>query len=154
VTHVRDLAPRDREAWQELFAGYADFYGVPFGADHAERTWSRLMDPGYEAFCIVAVDADDRPVALAHYRRFARLLEDGCGIYLDDLFTAPASRGAGAARALIRRLRGIAADNGAGVVTWITGRDNIAAQHLYNSLATKTAWVTYDMDVDKTKETN
>jgi GNAT superfamily N-acetyltransferase len=145
---VRDLAERDREAWQTLYAGYGDFYSIPLTPEKADRVWAWLMDPNYEAFGLVAVDEDDRPVAVAHYRQFARLLADGIGIYLDDLFTVAPARGTGAGTALIGRLEEIARERGAGIVRWITANDNFVGQRLYDRLATRTKWVTYDLTVD------
>lgn len=147
MTPVRALEARDRAAWQVLYAGYGNFYETPLTNEKADRVWNWLMDPGYEAFGLVAVDDLDSPIALAHYRQFARLLAGGIGIYLDDLFTAPGSRGTGAGRALIGRLNQIARERGAGVVRWITASDNFAAQKLYDRLATRTVWVTYDLAV-------
>ncbi len=147
---VRELAPRDREAWQTLYAGYGDFYKTPLGSEKADRVWAWLMDPGYEAFGLVAVDKDDRPIAIGHYRQFARLLADGLGLYLDDLFTAPAARGTGAATAIISRLEEIARDRGAELVRWITAADNFVGQKLYDRLATRTMWITYDLQVAAT----
>jgi GNAT superfamily N-acetyltransferase len=148
VTTVRDLEPRDRAAWQDLYAGYGEFYQTPLGPEKADRVWAWLMDPNYEAFGLVAVDERDAPVAIAHYRQFARLLADGIGIYLDDLFTAPNARGTGAGTALIARLEEIARERGANVVRWITANDNFVGQKLYDRLAARTMWVTYDMPVD------
>jgi GNAT superfamily N-acetyltransferase len=147
MTAVRPLESRDRDAWQVLYSGYGDFYQTPLSDEKADRVWAWLMDPGYEAFGLVAVDENDSPVALAHYRQFARLLADGTGIYLDDLFTAPAARGTGAGTALIGRLEQIAHERGAGMVRWITASDNVVGQKLYDRLATRTQWVTYDLAV-------
>jgi GNAT superfamily N-acetyltransferase len=147
MTTVRELAQKDRVAWQELYAGYGDFYTTPLSQDKADRVWAWLMDPGYEAFGLVAVDESDTPIAIAHYRQFARLLADGIGIYLDDLFTSPDARGAGAGTALIGRVEDIARERGAGVVRWITANDNFVGQKLYDRLANRTMWVTYDLVV-------
>jgi ribosomal protein S18 acetylase RimI-like enzyme len=147
VTRVRDLHERDRAAWQALYAGYGDFYKTPLGDEKADRVWAWLMDPSYEAFGLVAVDENDSPIAIAHYRQFARLLADGVGIYLDDLFTAAQARGTGAGTALIGRLEEIARARGAEVVRWITANDNFVGQKLYDRLATRTMWVTYDLAV-------
>jgi ribosomal protein S18 acetylase RimI-like enzyme len=145
---VRDLAERDREVWQQLYAGYGEFYSIPLTPEKADRVWAWLMDANYEAFGLVAVDEDDRPIAIAHYRQFARLLADGVGIYLDDLFTAASARSTGAGTALIGRLEEIARERGADVVRWITANDNFVGQKLYDRLATRTKWVTYDLAVD------
>jgi GNAT superfamily N-acetyltransferase len=147
VIHVRALDQRDRAAWQELYAGYGDFYSTPLSDEKADRVWAWLMDPDYEAFGLVAVDDNDSPIAIAHYRQFARLLADGIGIYLDDLFTAARARGTGAGTALIGRLEEIARERGAEVVRWITANDNFVGQKLYDRLATRTMWVTYDLPV-------
>jgi ribosomal protein S18 acetylase RimI-like enzyme len=146
-TRVRDLEQRDRAAWQKLYAGYGDFYKTPLSDEKADRVWAWLMDPGYEVFGLVAVDDDDTPIAIAHFRQFARLLADGIGIYLDDLFTAANARGTGAGTALIVRLEEIARERGAEVVRWITANDNFVGQKLYDRLATRTMWVTYDLAV-------
>ena len=147
MTTVRELAPKDRNAWQKLYAGYGDFYKTPLSDDKADRVWGWLMDPNYEAFGLVAVDDNDSPIALAHFRQFARLLADGIGIYLDDLFTAPDARGAGAGTALINRVEDIARERGAGIVRWITANDNFVGQKLYDRMASRTMWVTYDLTV-------
>ena len=146
-TKVRELEQRDRAAWQQLYAGYGEFYKTPLSDEKAERVWAWLMDPGYEAFGLVAVDGNDNPIAIAHFRQFARLLADGIGIYLDDLFTAANARGTGAGTALIERLEEIARERGAEVVRWITANDNFVGQKLYDRLATRTMWVTYDLAV-------
>jgi len=147
VIQVRELAQRDRAVWQQLYAGYGDFYKTPLSDEKADRVWAWLMDPNYEAFGLVAVDANDSPVAIAHFRQFARLLADGIGIYLDDLFTAANARDTGAGTALIVRLEEIARERGADVVRWITANDNFVGQKLYDRLATRTMWVTYDLAV-------
>jgi ribosomal protein S18 acetylase RimI-like enzyme len=147
MTAVRELAQRDRAAWQELYAGYGAFYKIPLSQEKADRVWAWLMDPDYEAFGLVAVDADDKPIAIAHFRQFARLLADGIGIYLDDLFTAPDARSTGAGTALIGRLEEIARERGAEIVRWITANDNFVGQKLYDRMASRTMWVTYDLAV-------
>jgi ribosomal protein S18 acetylase RimI-like enzyme len=144
---VRELEQRDRAAWQELYAGYGDFYATPLSDEKADRVWAWLMDPSYEAFGLVAVDDNDSPIAIAHFRQFARLLADGIGIYLDDLFTAANARGTGAGSALIGRLEEIARERGAEIVRWITANDNFVGQKLYDRLASRTMWVTYDLAV-------
>ncbi|WP_332839704.1 GNAT family N-acetyltransferase [Brevibacterium yomogidense] len=83
-------------------------------------------------------------VAIGHYRRFARPSTGSVGIWLDDLFTDPAARGRGAARALVARLTDIAGAEGRSVVRWITKDDNVRAQAVYDQVATRTDWVTYD----------
>lgn len=147
MTTVRDLEARDQAAWRALYADYGEFYKTPLTEENADRVWGWLRDPLHESFALVAVDDGDRPIGLAHYREFARPLEGDRGLYLDDLFTAPSARGTGAASALIARLGELATVRGCGVVTWMTDGDNVAAQRVYDRLATRTDWVTYEMAV-------
>ena len=42
-------------------------------------------------------------------------------------------------------LREHADQNGGGTISWITADDNLTAQSVYNKLATRAKWVTYEM---------
>ena len=140
---VRPLTAQDEQRWRELFRGYREFYRLPDSEEIVSRVWSWLVDPEHECECLIA-EADGEIVAIADYRRFSRPITGTVGIWLDDLFSDPAVRGRGAGRALIGRLTEIAAAEGRSVVRWITASDNRQAQALYDDLATRTAWVTYD----------
>lgn len=145
---VRPIETDDRPVWEELYAGYCEFYKSPFTPEKAELVWSWLMNPEHQTSGLVAVDDDDTPIAIAHWREFARPLAGSLGIYLDDLFTHPDLRGTGAGTALIQRLQQIAKERGASVVRWITANDNFVAQQIYERLAQRTMWVTYDLAVN------
>lgn len=140
---VRAVAESDRQRWEELFHGYRTFYEKPHDPAIAERVWGWLLDPARESEALVA-ERDGDLVGFAHWRRFARPLAGETGIYLDDLFATAAARGAGVGHALVVRLQEIAAAEGATVVRWITAADNVTAQRLYDRVATRTSWLTYD----------
>jgi len=141
---VRFVAESDREAWESLYRGYRDFYGKPHDPAVYETVWAWLMDPAHESRGLIA-EVDGAPVGLGHFRRFARPIDGGHGLYLDDLFTAPEARGTGAASAILLRLAEIAHDEGAALVRWITAESNTTARSLYDRLAAQTPWVTYDL---------
>ena len=143
---VRAVAAEDRQRWEELFHGYRTFYENPYDPAVAERVWSWLLDPAHQVVGLVAELSGDRGgiVGIAHWRRFERPSVGETGIYLDDLFADPAARGRGVGAALIAQLQQIARDEGATVVRWITADDNATAQRLYDRVATKTRWLTYD----------
>ena len=140
---VRALAATDEVAWRELYRGYRDFYELPASEEIISRVWGWLMDAQHECEALV-VESDGGIIAIGHYRRFARPIAGSSGIWLDDLFTTPEVRGKGAARAVIGRLTEIAAAEGRSLVRWITAEDNAQAQVLYDQVATRTSWVTYD----------
>jgi ribosomal protein S18 acetylase RimI-like enzyme len=142
---VRPVRLDDHDRWRVLYAGYAQFYRVPQSDEQAERVWGWLHDPEYPTEGLVVVDADDRPIGLAHFRAFARPLSATVAGYLDDLFVDPDARGSGAADALLQELARIAGQRGWSLVRWITADDNYRARGLYDRYATRTGWITYDM---------
>ena len=68
-----------------------------------------------------------------------------CG-YLDDVFVDPTLRGAGAVDALFSAIAEIATARGWAIVRWTTADDNYRARSVYDRVATRTSWITYDMD--------
>ncbi|RLJ40814.1 acetyltransferase (GNAT) family protein [Litoreibacter meonggei] len=145
--NIRAVAAADRAAWGGLFKGYAAFYGVAQTEDMRDRVWEWLIDPAHEVNGFVA-EVDGALVGLTHYRPFERPLAAGTGGFLDDLFVSPDARGLKAGEALIAAVQAEGRKRGWGVVRWITADDNYRARGLYDQLATRTGWVTYDLDVD------
>ncbi|WP_203075118.1 GNAT family N-acetyltransferase [Falsiroseomonas ponticola] len=141
---VIPLAPGHREAWERLYAGYADFYRVTQTPEMRARVWGWIMDPAHEVKAFVAVDAAGKPLGLAHYRPFARPLSASTGGFLDDLFVDPAARGQRVADALIEAVAAEGRKRGWSVIRWITADDNYRGRGVYDRLATRTMWITYD----------
>ncbi len=147
MTTLRTVPPaiEHRAAWETLYADYAAFYGVEQTPSMRATVWGWLNDPGHEVDGLVALDADGRPVGLAHFRPFARPLAASVGGFLDDLFVAPAARGSGAAQALIAAVAAIGRGRGWSVLRWITAEDNYRGRAVYDRVAVKTKWLTYEI---------
>ncbi len=143
-TVIRAPRPEDRTAWDVLYAGYAEFYGVTQTHGMRDTVWGWLSDPTHATKGLVA-DAGGALVGLAHFRAFARPLSASTGGFLDDLFVAPVARGSGAAAALIAAVAETGRRNGWTVIRWITAEQNARARSLYDRVATQTPWVTYDI---------
>jgi GNAT superfamily N-acetyltransferase len=141
---VVPLAPGHRAAWERLYAGYAAFYKVEQTEAMRATVWGWLMDPAHEVKGLVALDGRGEPVGLAHYRPFARPLRATYGGFLDDLFVDPALRGQRIADALIEAVAAIGRERGWNVIRWITADDNYRGRGVYDRLATRTMWITYD----------
>lgn len=143
---MRIIAPeqRHREDWDRLYAGYAAFYKVEQTAAMRDTVWGWIQDPAHEVKALVAEDEAGRAIGLAHYRPFARPLRALHGGFLDDLFVDPAQRGARVADALILALAEIGKAKGWNVIRWITADDNYRGRGVYDRVATRTTWITYD----------
>lgn len=144
MVKVVPLAARHRADWERLYAGYAEFYRVTQTAEMRERVWGWIADPAHEVKAFVAEDAAGRAVGLAHYRPFTRPLSATVGGFLDDLFVDPALRGQRVADALIEAVAEEGRRRGWSVIRWITADDNYRGRGVYDRLATRTMWVTYD----------
>ena len=147
---VRPVRRDEFEPWTHLYRGYAAFYNWPTSDEHQRQIWGWIHDDGLvEALVAAPVDAAGNEIGeiqgLAHLREWVRPLRGvKCG-YLDDLFVDPDHRGSGVVDALYDAMRSIAAERGWPVIRWTTGDDNYRARAVYDKLATRTMWVTYDM---------
>ncbi|HEV7455473.1 MAG TPA: GNAT family N-acetyltransferase [Roseococcus sp.] len=145
MVQIVPLAERHRADWERLYAGYAEFYKATQTPEMRATVWSWIRDPAHEVNAVVAEDEAGRAVGLAHYRAFARPLSASTGCFLDDLFVDPSQRGRRVADALLEHLRALAQKNGWSTVRWITADDNYRGRGVYDRLAKRTWWITYDM---------
>jgi ribosomal protein S18 acetylase RimI-like enzyme len=139
---IRDVAGY-RQDWDRLYAGYAAFYKVEQTAEMRDRTWGWIMEG--RIICLMAVNADGRPVGIAHLREFLRPLVSTVAGFLDDLYVDPAVRGSGAVDDLFAAAKALGRECGWSVIRWITREDNYRARAVYDRLTTRTNWVTYDL---------
>jgi GNAT superfamily N-acetyltransferase len=137
-------AAEHRAAWGRLYAGYAAFYKIEQTEAMRDTVWGWLMDPAHEVKGVIALDEAGAPVGLTHYRPYARPLRGGYGGFIDDIFVDPACRGQRIADALIEAVAAIGRAKGWGVIRWITADDNYRGRGVYDRLATRTMWITYD----------
>ncbi|MBN9607119.1 MAG: GNAT family N-acetyltransferase [Actinomycetales bacterium] len=140
---IRAIEERDLPRWRELFRAYGVFYETDFDDAVLDSTGARLLAEGSGVDGLVA-ELDGEVVGFAHYRRHPDTFSTGHDWYLDDLYTDEAARGRGVASALIDALAHRATATGPGTLRWITAADNARAQRVYDRLATRTSWVTYE----------
>jgi len=139
---LRGVALSDRKQWNPLWLGYLDFYETKLSEEITELTWSRLNDPEFNLYGIVAVSGD-KLVGLAHYsyRPSSWAIIDYC--YLEDLYVDPDFRGAGAGRSLIDAVIAAARAKESGRVYWNTKASNTRARVLYDSYTLASDFVQY-----------
>lgn len=134
-----------RADWDRLYAGYAAFYKVDQSAEMRDRVWGWIGEG--RITCLMALDAGGRPVGIAHLREFVRPLMSVLGGYLDDLYVDPGQRGGGVVDELFGAAKELGRERGWSLIRWITREDNYRARAVYDRLATKTNWTTYDLTI-------
>ncbi|QEO09720.1 GNAT family N-acetyltransferase [Protaetiibacter larvae] len=142
-TSVRPIAGSDAARWRELFRAYGAFYETDFSDEVLDRVWALLLADGSGIDALVA-ERDGGVIGIAHWRSHPDTFSGGRDWYLDDLYVDPAVRGTGAGRALIEALASMAAGSG-GSLRWITADTNTVAQALYDKVATRGHWITYEI---------
>lgn len=147
---VRTVRGDEFEAWTRLYRGYAAFYQTPTSDEHQRQIWSWIHDrSSIIALVAVPVDADGNetgaPQGLAHLREWVRPLRGVVAGHLDDLFVDPGHRGSGAVDALYDAMDRMAIERDWAIIRWTTADDNYRARAVYDRLATRTTWITYDM---------
>ena len=141
---IRKIQLRDKEQWEKLYKGYADFYKVEMNEKILQTVWDWLHDKNHEVEGLV-YETDSNIVGFAHYRRMPRPLKGQDIGFLDDLFVDPKHRGQKIGEKLINQLKEISIKKEWNLVRWITRDDNLRAKSLYDRVAKKTTWDLYEL---------
>ena len=109
--------------------------------EHVQRT---LFAPEPKVFGLVCLDGDT-PVGFAVYFFNYSTWQGRHGLYLEDLYVSPASRGQGAGKALLQRLAQIAVAQDCGRFEWSVLDWNTPSIAFYESLGAQpqNEWVRY-----------
>lgn len=144
---VGPISAGDREQWEVLYHGYAEFYQVPMDARILNTVWGWIHDPDNPFFGLIAKDAQGRALGLMHCRQMPSPLRGALVGFLDDLFVAPGARGQGVVEALYEALEDLGREQGWPFIRWITAENNYRGRAVYDRLADKTHWVTYQLSL-------
>jgi GNAT superfamily N-acetyltransferase len=141
---VAPLTPADRDQWEVLFRGYIAFYERTLPEERYDQAWEEFRS-GVRMHALGA-RLDGELIGIAHFLIHANTSgPDVC--YLQDLFTAPASRGQGAATALIETVAGLARERGCLRLYWSTHESNAPARRVYDRVARNRGFIRYELDL-------
>ena len=142
---VEKLTNTDREDWQSLYRGYADFYQMPMNEDILNSVWLWIFDANIKFYSIGVKTSKGKLIGFMHYREMPSPLRGSLVGFLDDLYVHPDHRGTGAVQLLFKELKRIARQNGWPYVRWITATDNHRARAVYDKISETIDFVTYQM---------
>ena len=140
---VRALHRADRAAWDALWAGYLAFYETDLPAAQFDLHFVRLTGTAFPEWHGLVAQGPDGPVGIAHVLVHPHGWQAHDTAYLQDLFVAPAARGAGVGRALIEAVYDLADGLGAQGVYWTTQHFNAEARALYDRIGRLTPFIKY-----------
>lgn len=140
---IRPIASADELQWRALWAAYLAFYDTHLPESTYVDTFQRLLSGDAGLFGFVAEVGPDA-VGLVHYLSHPNFWKPGPTCYLQDLFTTPAARGKGVARALMQAVFADAAKRGIPDVYWLTAETNYAGRMLYDQVGVKTPFIVYE----------
>jgi ribosomal protein S18 acetylase RimI-like enzyme len=147
-TRVREIHPKDRDAYVEM---WSDFTSVkpsePGDPAMGAVNFVRMMKPDNPMRGIVIVNDNDSAQGFVCFLAFPFTWSKKNVCYLQDIYVQRSCRGLGYGRLLIEHLVEIAKTEGWYKIFWMTERDNVVAQHLYDRIAQKMDYVRYDLVV-------
>lgn len=139
---IDKLATADRPGWERLFGGYLEFYEMTLDDAALDRAWSEFVAD--ERMHALGAWMDGKLVGIVHFLEHpSTTAPDVC--YLQDLFTEPAARGRGVARALIAAVVDAARRRGNSRVYWVTHESNATARRLYDQVAINSGFIRYQI---------
>lgn len=144
---VSELIASDRDKWEGLYRAYADFYQVPMTPEILDQVWQWIFDDQHSFFALIAKDDKGNAMGMMHYREMVSPLRGATVGFLDDLYVVPEQRGSGVVDALFDALGSAAKSRGWPFVRWITADNNYRGRSVYDKIATRTPWLTYQMPI-------
>jgi GNAT superfamily N-acetyltransferase len=145
---VRVASPADAPLILQFIRDLAEYERLLHEVEATEEDVRRdLFGENPRAFCEIA-EAAGQPVGFALWFYNYSTFRGRAGIYLEDLFVAPAARGLGAGKALLRRLAQRCVEADLGRLEWAVLDWNQPSIEFYDSLgaAAKDDWTVRRLD--------
>ena len=147
---IARVVERDLGELLGLMRAYCAFYDTaPADAALLELARTLIADPQREGVQLLARDADATAAGFATVFWSWDTTEAARIGIMNDLFVAPAARGAGLADRLIEAALASCGERGAVRLEWLTGPDNVRAQAVYDRVGgLREPWLVYTLARD------
>ena len=144
---IRYLEQNDKENWEKLYIGYANFYKTSMNREILDTLWSWIHNDNHIVNGI-CYELEGKIVGIAHYRTMPRPIRGQYIGFLDDLFVEPDFRRKKIAQKLINHLKSLSKSNNWDGIRWITHSSNDNAKKLYDKIANNTGFELYELKRD------
>ena len=141
---IRYLEQNDKENWEKLYIGYANFYKTSMNTEILDTLWSWIHNDNHIVNGI-CYELEGKIVGIAHYRTMPRPIRGQYIGFLDDLFVEPDFRRKKIAQKLINHLKSLSKSNNWDGIRWITHSSNDNAKKLYDKIANNTGFELYEL---------
>jgi GNAT superfamily N-acetyltransferase len=145
---IRNATPNDVTQIRQFILELAIYEKAEHEVEATEEDLHRtLFTEGSTAHCVMCENRG-AAIGFAVYFFNYSTWQGKNGLYLEDLYVSPASRGLGAGKALLQHLANIAVNNQCGRFEWSVLDWNKPAIDFYESLGAKpkSEWLGYRMD--------
>jgi GNAT superfamily N-acetyltransferase len=144
---IRPVRPADERDWRRLWAGYLEFYRQALSPETTAATWRALIAQARPEMLGRVAELEGRVVGMLNAVIHPNTWFETPVCYLEDLYVDAEQRGRGIGRALIEALAAEGRRAGWRRIYWRTADDNVTAQRLYDGVARRSRWVTYELDL-------
>ncbi|AUI81958.1 GNAT family N-acetyltransferase [Alteromonas macleodii] len=145
---IRPATPEDISQIRQFILELAIYEKAEHEVEADEEALLKtLFGEGATAHCVMC-ESIDAPIGFAVYFFNYSTWQGRNGLYLEDLYISPKSRGLGAGKALLQHLAKTAVENDCGRFEWSVLDWNKPAIDFYESLGAKpkSEWLGYRMD--------
>ena len=146
---IRKPGPSEYEIWVKTYQSFLDFYQTGLEPEELQKVWSWISESHVPSLHCYFAEFAGEVIGLAHFREHVRPINASTVIYLDDLIVLPEHQGKGIGNQLIQAIKAYAKANNRPLIRWIIAKENLTAMRLYDSIATKTEWVTYETKINE-----
>ncbi|MDB5714653.1 MAG: family N-acetyltransferase [Sphingomonadales bacterium] len=134
IVTIRNAVPADLDRIIDFIRALADYEKLGDEVRLDRETLSQHLFGARPMAEVLIAELDAKPVGFALFFHNFSTFEGRPGIYLEDLFVDPASRGSGAGKALLSRLAQLAVERGCARLEWSVLDWNEPAIRFYKSL--------------------